>query len=137
MKRDTMKSTNSEIFASSISEYSISLQDIKFRGKHGVSASERELLQDFSADLEIVLPTKELPTTDRYEEVFDYDKLAKLVVEEGTSQSFQLLEMLAKRILFRIFQETPALSVSIAIAKSKPPTTPSVESVKVRVKGAR
>lgn len=117
--------------------YRIRLSTIRFRGKHGVSASERELFQDFVAHVDVELPTGALAREDRYAEVFDYDRVATLVVEEGTQTSCQLLEILAQRVLARLFAETPAVAATVTVEKSRPPTTPSVEAVAVTVSAVR
>ena len=121
----------------SIQSYRIKLTRICFRGKHGVSASERELFQDFYAEVEVLLPLAVLAQDDRYENVFDYDRIAKIVVEVGISQSCKLLETLVQQMLKRIFHETPALSARVLVEKSRPPTTPSVDTVSVELTATR
>jgi 7,8-dihydroneopterin aldolase/epimerase/oxygenase len=117
--------------------YQIRLDDIRFRGKHGVSASERALPQDFTVSVEVRLPVENLPNADTLREVFNYDRLSSLVVEEGTGQPCKLLETLAKRVIDRILADTPAIDVSVSVTKWRPPTTDSVESVRVRLRGRR
>ncbi|HEU4409886.1 MAG TPA: dihydroneopterin aldolase [Polyangiaceae bacterium] len=117
--------------------YQIRLEDIRFRGKHGVSASERSLPQDFSVSVEVSLPVGHLPGADKIREVFDYDRLASLVVAEGTGQPCKLLETLARRVIDRILTDTPATDVAVTVTKWRPPTTDSVESVSVRLRARR
>src|SRR5687768_5951072 len=90
------------LMPANLRSYQIRLEDIRFRGKHGVSASERSLPQDFSVSVEVSLPVGRLPGTDTVREVFDYDRLASLVVAEGTGQPCKLLETLARRVIDRI-----------------------------------
>jgi len=120
-----------------VSEYTISLSGIRFRGRHGVSPSERSLPQDFMVALEVALPVGILPSSDRYQDVFDYDKLASLVVQECSRTSYRLLETLARKVIQKILAETPAARVTVSITKSRPPTSESVESVSVRLSGNR
>jgi len=117
--------------------YQIRLEDIRFRGKHGVSASERALPQDFSVSVQVRLPVARLPGADAVREVFDYDRIARLVVEEGTGQPCKLLETLARRVIDRILADTPATDVSVTVTKWRPPTTHSVENVSVRLRAGR
>jgi 7,8-dihydroneopterin aldolase/epimerase/oxygenase len=117
--------------------YQIRLEDIRFRGKHGVSASERSLPQDFSVTVEVSLPVANLPSADKVREVFDYDRLSTLVVAEGTGQPCKLLETLARRVIDRILVDTPATDVAVTVTKWRPPTTDSVESVSVRLRARR
>lgn len=95
------------------------------------------MFQDFVADVDVDLPISLLAKEDRYAEVFDYDRVATLVVEEGTTTSCQLLEILAQRMIAKIFAETPALAAKVCVQKNRPPTTPSVEAVSVTVEATR
>lgn len=121
----------------SISEYRISLKGIRFRARHGASDAERYLLQDFVVDLEVTLPVARLPESDERSQVYDYDALASLVVEEGTRSSYRLLETLAKRLLDQVLERTPALSVKVRARKFGPPTTASVDTVAIELSGSR
>jgi dihydroneopterin aldolase len=120
-----------------VREYRIRLDGVRFRSRHGASPSERRLPQDFVAHVELALPTSELPRGDERREVVDYDKLASAIVEEGTARSCRLLETLARRIVDRLFLESPATSVRIAITKARPPTSTSVEAASVELLVAR
>lgn len=117
--------------------YRIRLEGIRFRGRHGASDAERYLLQDFVVDLEVELPVTELPASDERSAVYDYDALASIVVEEGTGSSYKLLEILASRLLERVLSDTPAIAATVRIRKFGPPTTASVETVSVELRGRR
>lgn len=119
------------------SEYKIHLEGIRFRGRHGVTESERNLPQDFLVTLHVALPVSELPEGDNMRQVFDYDRLSILVVEEGTAQEYRLLETLASRVIARVLRDTPATWVRVAVTKHRPPTTHSTDSVTVELAGRR
>ena len=120
-----------------LARYGIRLDGIRFRSKHGASDSERQLPQDFVADLEVSLPVSLLPESDDRTTVFDYDTLATLVVDEGTRTSYKLLETLAQRLLARIFEDTPALTATVRLRKFGPPTLASVDSAAIEVSGSK
>ena len=120
-----------------VTQYRIRLEGIRFRGRHGASRAEREMLQDFVVDLEVGLPLDALPKSDRRSCVYDYDALASLVVEEGTSASYKLLETLARRLLAKVLSDTPALSATVRLRKFGPPTTVSVDTVAIELSGTR
>ncbi|MGD0678988.1 MAG: dihydroneopterin aldolase [Polyangiaceae bacterium] len=120
-----------------VQEYRIRLDGVRFRSKHGASASERRLPQDFVAHVELSLPPARLPGGDERRDVVDYDRLASAIVEEGTARSCRLLETLARRIIDRLFQESPATSVRIVITKPRPPTSSSVEAASVELTVSR
>jgi dihydroneopterin aldolase len=123
--------------AASVETYRIRLAGIRFRARHGVSRAERDLPQDFVVDLEVMLPVSLLPRADARARVFDYDKLASLVVDEGTRVSCKLLETLAERLIERVLADTPALSVAVQVKKFGPPTLASVDAVAVELTGRR
>jgi dihydroneopterin aldolase len=120
-----------------ISQYSIRLEGIRFRARHGASEAERYLLQDFVVDLEVRLPVDRLPGSDERSRVFDYDALATLVVTEGTRTSYKLLETLAQQLLERVLADTPATAATVRLRKFGPPTTASVDTVSVELRGTR
>jgi dihydroneopterin aldolase len=120
-----------------IKAYRIRLEGIRFRARHGVSRAERDLPQDFVVHLDVGLPVSALPRTDSRARVFDYDKLANLVVDEGTSGSYKLLETLGERLIARILKDTPATSVTVQVKKFGPPTAASVDAVSVELSGER
>jgi dihydroneopterin aldolase len=121
----------------SVETYRIRLVGIRFRARHGVSRAERDLPQDFVVDLDVELPVSLLPRADARARVFDYDKLASLVVDEGTRVSYKLLETLADRLIERVLADTPAVSVTVQVKKFGPPTSASVDAVSVELTGRR
>jgi dihydroneopterin aldolase len=120
-----------------VRDYRIRLDGVRFRSRHGASISERRLPQDFVANVELSLPPSALPASDDRRDVIDYDRIASVIVEEGTSRSCRLLETLAERIVDRIFADFPATEVRIAITKARPPTSTSVEAATVELLAAR
>ena len=118
-------------------EYRIRLDGVRFRSKHGASSSERRLPQDFVANVELSLPPSELPAGDDRRDVVDYDRIASAIADEGTARSYRLLETLARRIVDRLFADSPATSIRIVITKARPPTSNSVEAASVELLVAR
>ena len=116
-----------------VRDYSIRLDGVRFRSRHGASMSERRLPQDFVVHVELSFPPTALPASDDRREVVDYDRIASAIADEGTAGSCRLLETLAKRIVDRIFTDFPATSVRIIITKARPPTSTSVEAASVEL----
>jgi 7,8-dihydroneopterin aldolase/epimerase/oxygenase len=121
----------------SVDTYRIRLEGIRFRARHGASRAERDLPQDFVVHLDVVLPVALLPRSDTLARVFNYDKLASLVVDEGTRVSYKLLETLANRLIERVLADTPAVAVTVQVKKFGPPTSVSVDAVSVELTGHR
>lgn len=120
-----------------VETYRIRLEGIRFRARHGASRAEQALPQDFVVHLEVELPVSALPQRDLRKNVFDYDRLANLVVEEGTRTTVRLLETLGQRLLERILGDTEALAATVTIKKFGPPTTASVDSASVELTARR
>lgn len=120
-----------------VGSYAIRLEAIRFRARHGVSRAERGLPQDFVVTLEVELPVALLPRQDALARVYDYDRLATLVVDEGTRGSYKLLETLAERLIRRVLEDTPAIAVTVQVKKFGPPTVASVDAVSVELRGRR
>jgi 7,8-dihydroneopterin aldolase/epimerase/oxygenase len=120
-----------------VSTYKIRLQNIRFRARHGALRAERDLPRDFVVDLTVELPVTALPRTDSLSRVFDYEKLATIVVEEGTQKTYKLLETLAQRIIDRMLEQTPAESVTVEVRKFAPPTSASVDAFAVELSARR
>ena len=123
--------------ASTITTYRIRLEGIRFRARHGVSRAERGLPQDFVVHLEVTLPVSVLPRSDSLARVFDYDKLATIIVDESTRASYKLLEVLAERLISRVLADTPATAVTVQVKKFGPPTSASVDAVSIELTGNR
>lgn len=120
-----------------VETYRIRLEGIRFRARHGASRAEQALPQDFVVHLEVELPVSALPQRDLRKNVFDYDRLANLVVEEGTRTTVRLLETLGQRLLERILADTEALAATVTIKKFGPPTTASVDAASVELTARR
>lgn len=120
-----------------IETYHMRLEGIRFRGRHGASRAERGLLQDFVATVELELPPSSLPRNDSLKGVYDYGKLSDIVVAEGTESSHKLLETLAERLIDRILEASPAMSVTVRITKFGPPTAASVDAASIELTGSR
>lgn len=117
--------------------YTIHLDGIRFRGRHGASRAERDLPQDFVATLDVELPIDAFPRGDTQKGVVDYGRLAEIVVQEGTTASYRLLETLAARLIDRILEASPSKSVRVRIKKFGPPTPVSVDAASIELYGTR
>ncbi len=117
--------------------YRITLRGVRFRARMGASRSERDIPQDVSVDVDVTLPFERMPQSDNVREVFDYDWVARLVVEEGTARSHRLLETYARLLLDRLLAETPATHIRVSVSKVRVPTTHSVDAVVVELSASR
>lgn len=117
--------------------YKIALRGVRFRARVGASRSERDIPQDVVVDVTLTLPYETMPRRDTVRDVFDYDGVARLVVEEGMARQHRLLETYTRSLLERILAETPATHVIVAVTKVRAPTTHSVDAVTVELSAHR
>lgn len=117
--------------------YKIALKGVRFRARVGASRSERDLPQDVTVDVTLTLPYSTMPQRDHVRDVFDYDAVARLVVEEGMARQHRLLESYTRVILERLLAETPATHVVVAVTKVRAPTTHSVDAITVELSAER
>jgi dihydroneopterin aldolase len=120
-----------------VTTYKIALKGVRFRARVGASRSERDLPQDVIVDVTLTLPYETMPQRDTVRDVFDYDGVARLVVEEGMARQHRLLETYTRLVLERILAETPATHVTVAVTKVRAPTTHSVDAVTVELSAER
>ena len=90
-----------------------------------------------TVDVDLDLPPAVLPARDRVRDVFDYDRVARLVVEEGVATQHRLLESYAQVLLTKLLAETPAEEIRVRVAKLRAPTTYSVDAITVELVGRR
>jgi dihydroneopterin aldolase len=120
-----------------LTTYKIALKGVRFRARVGASRSERDLPQDVIVDVTLTLPYQTMPQRDHVRDVFDYDAVARLVVEEGTARQHRLLETYTRVILDRLLAETPATHITVAVTKVRAPTTHSVDAITVELTADR
>ena len=117
--------------------YKITLRGVRFRARVGASRSERDIPQDVVVDVTLTLPYETMPKRDTVRDVFDYDKITRMIVEEGMARQHRLLETYTRSLLDRILTETPAIRVQVSVTKVRAPTTHSVDAVTVELTAER
>lgn len=117
--------------------YALRLRGVRFQANIGTSRDERAVLQEILVDVDLELPVRQLPAHDRRRDVVDYDRVATLVVEEGTSRPHRLLETYALRVVERLLAATPAERVRVAAWKARAPTKHPVDAAVVELGGER
>jgi dihydroneopterin aldolase len=116
-----------------VSGYALRLRGIRFVGSFGASRAERATSQEIVVDVDLDLPLDALPKQDRREDVFDYDRVVRLVVEEGVREPIRLLETYVARVVDRFLAGTPVRRVRVAARKAHAPTTYPVDEAIVEI----
>lgn len=112
----------------------IHLKNIRTYAYHGCLVEESKIGSDYSVDLKITTDLHRSSLTDNLKDTVDYVHLNKIIKEEMAIRS-ELLEHVAKRILDRIFNETPTVTkAKVAVSKLNPPIGGDVEAVTIIIK---
>ena|SRR6266567_115494 len=114
----------------------IALEGMTFRGRHGVSDSERERLQDFVVSIEVEADLESAAQSDRIEDTIDYRRIravAKGVIE---GESVKLVETLAGRIAGAVLGLPMVNAVSVRVAK-RPASMAPIHAAAVHIKRTR
>ena len=114
----------------------LTLDDVRFFGRHGVTAAEQEVGAWFSVDAELALDLASAAVSDDLRATVDYGAVAQRIVAIGTGQRVNLIERLAGLIVEALLREFPAREVTVRVRKLTPPGgmlgTPGVALRRVR-----
>lgn len=115
----------------------IILKNIRTFSYHGCLVEESKIGSDYRVDLEIKTDLRKSMQTDDLADTVDYVHLNTVVTQEMAQRS-NLLEHVAQRIIQRIFNELPQVSVIILeVTKLNPPIGGDVEAVTIKVEEYR
>jgi 7,8-dihydroneopterin aldolase/epimerase/oxygenase len=102
-------------------EDKIILNNMVFRGRHGVHPAERELGQRFEVDVELGLDLTRPMASDLLQDTIDYSRAYAIVREEAEGHHYQLIEALAGAIVRRLLAELAVTSVLVRVRKPQVP----------------
>ncbi len=111
----------------------IRMSGIRCEGRHGVPDEERERPQPFVVDLEIEVEAAE----DDLSATADYDGVLRVVRGLVATESFHLIETLARRIAEVVASQPGSLSCRATVHKPKTARSLGVEDVSAEATAAR
>ena len=120
-----------------MTEYTVSLVNIRLYGYHGASENERELGQRFEIDVEIRADLAEAVATDDMKKTVNYEAVYKLVESEVVNEKYHLLEAMADKIARDIIDQFDVIEVIVRVRKPSVPIAGSIDHVEVEVVRAR
>ncbi len=98
----------------------IVVEGVDFLGHCGVSETERNALQRFSASIELTLDLKQAGRSGDLQDTVDYEAVCNVVLDAGR-QPFILLESMAGEMAEKILNRFPIQGVRIVLKKCVPP----------------
>ena len=115
----------------------LTLDDVRFFGRHGVTKAEESVGAWFSVDVALTVDLTPAAVSDDLGAAVDYGAVAKRVVEIGTGARVNLIERLAGLMAEALLREFPAHEVRVRLRKMTAPLdglvgTPGVELTRRR-----
>jgi len=115
----------------------ITLRGMRFAGRHGVGAAEREEPQPFEVDLIVRLDLSGAAATDDLAATIDYTALFELTRSIVEERSFHLIEGLAGAIADAVLAGHPVDDVEVRVRKPKAALPGAFETVEARIRRRR
>ena len=121
------------VFIFAISMGKILLKNIRLYAFHGCMDEEEKIGSDYVVNVVVHTNLEKSSSTDALGDTVDYVSLHAIVKEEMGIRA-KLLEMVADRIIKRIFKEHLEVSMArVKVAKRNPPIGGNVEEVAVEL----
>lgn len=108
------------------------LTGLRLVGRHGVSAAERALPQDFRVDIECPVDARTAAASDAITATLDYRLLNDCAAAVIGGPPRQLIETLADELAARVLAETGCAWVRVRVTKLRPGSIAGEASVEVR-----
>jgi len=115
----------------------VTLRGLRAFGHHGVLASERELGQEFSADVVLWLDTSAAAATDDLTLTVDYGALAGQLAGIISGEPVALIETLAHRLAAACLRQELVREVEITVHKPHAPAGVLLSDVTVTIRRSR
>ena len=115
----------------------IHLEGVKLYAYHGCMEEESRIGSDYEVELMIWADLKKSAQSDHLKDTVDYVLLNRVVAEEMAIRA-KLLEVVAQRIITRVFKDEPRVKkAQVKVTKMSPPINGDVERVSVILKEKR
>jgi 7,8-dihydroneopterin aldolase/epimerase/oxygenase len=96
----------------------VHIDNLFFKGKHGVFDHERRVEQEFLVSLRLGVDTAPSGTSDQLADTIDYQHVKDAVAEIIAGTSRYLIEKLAEDIAAKLLEDKRILSAEITIKKT-------------------
>lgn len=99
----------------------IHLSGMRFYGRHGVHANERELGQTYRVDVALAYDVARAARSDDLADTIDYGAVFASVRAVVEGEPHNLVERVAEDVARRLLSDTPADAVRVRVRKPHPP----------------
>lgn len=107
----------------------IFIEGLEAYGHHGVAAEERVLGQRLFFDIRLTADDCPAQFSDKVDDAVDYTEVIDLVLDVAGTESFSLLERLARVTAEAILRTFPVDEVWVQVTKPGPPVACSLRGV--------
>ncbi|MCL5734159.1 MAG: dihydroneopterin aldolase [Actinobacteria bacterium] len=111
----------------------IFIEGLEVYGHHGVAPEEKVLGQCYVFNLRLTLEDCPAAFSDRLDDAIDYTEVIDLVIDVATTESYSLLERLARVTAEAILKKFPIDEVWVHIVKPHPPIACSLTGVSAAI----
>lgn len=117
--------------------YKVYVESLEVWANHGVAKEERVLGQKFYISAELTLDSTPTDRSDDVESTVDYAEVCNTIHGVAVSETFNLIETLAKSVADRILLEFPKVrSIKVRVSKPNAPIPMHFKSVSVEVESS-
>lgn len=93
------------------------IDNLLFRAKHGVSAKERRVEQEFAVSIKLGVDAKKAGKTDKLKDTIDYREVKNIIQEVIEGSSRYLVEKLSEEIAEKILKDRRIKTLELTIKK--------------------
>ena len=116
----------------------ILIEGLEFYAYHGASDQEQTVGHRYQVDVRLAVDTRAAGASDRLSDTVSYSRVAKRLVEIGTTRQFRLLEALSQCMADAVFEEFALVQeLTLRVQKLCPPMNAIVASVGVEIMRSR
>ena len=115
----------------------ITLQAMRFAGRHGVSDEERAVPQEIEVDLDVEADLGGAGVSDDLVRTVDYGPLIRLCAHVVEDESYHLLEGIAQRIATQVLEVDRVQAVTVRVRKLAVPVDADIEFAQVEIRRER
>src|SRR3989344_1654775 len=93
------------------------IDNLFFRAKHGVSAKERRVEQEFAVSVRLGVDASKAGKTDKLEDAVDYQEVKNIIASVIEGSSRYLVEKLAEEIAVQVLKDKRVKTIEITVRK--------------------
>ena len=109
------------------------LKALQFFGRHGTEEWEKVTGRRFIVDLELMADFTQAAREDRLEDALDYRVVYARAQHVVETESHELIERIAWRLMAEMFRTFPILAVKVRVAKPEAPIGGLNQAVEVEI----